>query len=415
MRETHNLEFKETVTNTFLKTVSAFANYCTGEILFGISDDAQIIGIENPDKICLDIENRINDNIDPIPDYTLSINEKTKVITLKVSEGINKPYLYKSKAYKRNDSATIPVDRIELSRLILEGQNLSFEELTASDQNLTFNSLEKSLVKALNISGINTDTLKTLELYTDNSGYNKAAELLADKNNFPGIDVARFGNSISIILDRETYDNISIISQYEKALGIYKKYYQYEQIIGSTRETIALIPEEAYREAVANALVHRLWDIHTNINIAMFEDRIEITSPGGLPSDISEEDYLRGGISIPRNRIIGGVFFRLKMIERFGTGIRRINEAYRDSIIKPKYDITQNAIKITLPLFSLKNDLSQDEMKVCSFLKGKEVASSTIAQATGFGKSKTINILKKLVQRGYIKTTGNGRGLKYTC
>ena len=132
MRESKYLEYKESVTNTFLKTVSAYANYGSGEIVFGIADDGQIIGIDDPEKTCLDIENRINDSVDPVPEYTLSINGKTSVITLRVMEGIHKPYLYKAKAYRRNDSATIPVDRLELSRLVLEGQNMSFEELPAS-------------------------------------------------------------------------------------------------------------------------------------------------------------------------------------------------------------------------------------------------------------------------------------------
>ena len=101
MKETRTLEFKETVTNTFLKTVSAYANYGTGEIRFGIADDGTVKGISEPKKACLDIENRINDSIDPNPEYTLHINENTSVITLTVYEGIHKPYLYKAKAYRR--------------------------------------------------------------------------------------------------------------------------------------------------------------------------------------------------------------------------------------------------------------------------------------------------------------------------
>ena len=138
MRESKTLEYKETLTNTFLKTVSAYANYGTGVILFGVADDGTVKGIENPEKVCLEIENRINDSIDPSPEYTLSVNSRTSVITLKVYEGLHKPYLYKSKAYRRNDSATVPADRLELSRLILEGQNSSYEELPASEQRLSF-------------------------------------------------------------------------------------------------------------------------------------------------------------------------------------------------------------------------------------------------------------------------------------
>lgn len=120
MRETKTIEFKETITNTFLKTVSAFSNYDGGKILFGIDDDGNIKGLPNIKQSCLDIENRINDSISPQPNYTLEIQNNDRTITLTVKSGTRKPYLYKSKAYKRNDTATIEVDTLEFSRLILE-------------------------------------------------------------------------------------------------------------------------------------------------------------------------------------------------------------------------------------------------------------------------------------------------------
>ena len=413
MRESRFLEFKETVTNTFLKTVSAFANYGTGEIVFGIADDGTTVGIANAGAACLDIENRINDSIDPIPEYTLAINEKTSVITLRVQEGLHKPYLYKAKAYRRNDTATIAVDRLELARLILEGQNSSFEELPASDQNLSFQILEEKLIAELHIDSFSKDTLKTLELYQEKDGFNKAGELLADRNKFCGIDMVRFGENINIILDRETVEHVSILKQFDQALDMFRKYYEYEQIRGSTREKILLIPEEAFREAVANALVHRTWDIHSHVNIAMFQDRIRITSPGGLPGGVSEEEYLRGGISILRNPIIGNVFYRLHMIEKFGTGIRRINDTYQSSTIKPVFTVSENTICIVLPVLQEKSNMLPDEQKIYTLLKNREMPSSAIVEATGFGKSKTVTILNKLVKEGYIIVSGTGRGTKY--
>jgi ATP-dependent DNA helicase RecG len=413
MRESRTLEYKESITNTFLKTVSAFANYGSGEIIFGIADDGRIIGIPDLKAASLDIENRINDSIDPVPEYTLSINEKTSVITLRVQEGLHKPYLYKAKAYRRNDTATIAVDRLELARLILEGQNSSFEELPASDQDLSFQILEDKLIAELHIDSFSKDTLKTLELYQEGSGFNKAGELLADRNKFCGIDMVRFGDNINIILDRKTVEHVSILKQFDQALDMFRQYYEYERIKGSTREKISLIPEEAFREAVANALVHRTWDIDSHVNIAMFQDRIRITSPGDLPRGVSEEEYLRGGISILRNPIIGNVFYRLHMIEKFGTGIRRINDTYQSSMIKPVFTIGENTICIDLPVLQEKSDLLPDEQKVFALLKNRELPSSAIVEATGFGKSKTVTILNKLVNKGYIMVSGTGRGTKY--
>lgn len=415
MRETKDLEFKEQVTNSFLKTVSAFANYGNGEILFGITDRGEVKGVTNPVKVCLDIENKINDSLDPVPEYTLSVNEKTSVITLRVTEGLHKPYFYKSKAYRRNDTASVPVDRLELKRLILEGQNLSFEELPADRQDLSFAILEKKLKTELGLQTVNMDTLKTLELYTDGRGYNIAAELLADSNDFCGVDMARFGDSISIILDRECHEHISILDMYDKALAMYRKYYQYEEIKGSKREQVELIPEASFREAVANAIVHRTWDVEAHINVAMFPDRIEITSPGGLPKGLDRDEYLRGGISVLRNRIIGGVFYRLHMIERFGTGIRRINDEYRGSRMKPDFEIMENTIRIVLPVMTATSNLLPDEERIYKLLRGREMASSALAEAAGFGKSKTIGILRKLVEAGYVRVLGKGRGTRYTA
>lgn len=414
MRETKTLEFKEEITNTFLKTVSAFANYETGRILFGVNDEGKEIGIINPVQACLDIENKINDSIEPSPEYSLQINKKTSVITLTVFEGLHKPYLYKSKAYRRNDSATIPVDRLELTRLILEGKNISFEELPADNQDLVFNELSKKLSNALNIRELNKDTLKTLELYSDKDGFNKAGELLSDSNRFNGIDIVRFGENISIILDRENIENESVLKQYDDAINVYQKYYQYEQIKGSLRKTVSLIPEEAFREAIANAIVHRTWDINASIQISMYSDRIEVVSPGGLPNGIKEEEYRRGGLSVLRNRILGNVFLRLNMIERFGTGIRRINETYRNSEVKPVFKITENSIIVILPVLEQKYNLTDDEAKIFKLLKNREMSSSAIAEYTGFGKNKVITILKNLVDKGYVSFSGQGRGIRYT-
>lgn len=415
MRESKNLEFKESVTNTFLKTVSAFANYGTGKILFGVMDNGVVKGIENPEKVCLDIENRINDCLDPVPEYILEINERTSVITLTVSEGLHKPYLYKAKAYRRNDSATVPVDRLSLTRLILEGQNLSFEESVARNQELHFAVLERKLKTVLHLENVTPDTLKTLELYKDGEGFTVAAELLADQNSFSGIDMIRFGASINILLDRELLERESILTQYDAALSMYRKYYQYEQINGSERETVILIPEAAYREAVANALVHRTWDVETNIHVEMFPDKIEITSPGGLPQGVTKEEYLRGGLSVLRNRIIGNLFFRLHLIERFGTGIRRIKESYKDNDRKPIFEVFENSIKIMLPVMDACNALTADENRIYLLIKRKALPSSSLVEETGFGKTKVVSILRRLMDKGYVQSVGNGRGTKYTA
>lgn len=415
MKESKSLEFKSSITNTFLKTVSAYSNFGDGEIIFGINDDGTICGIENAEYVRLDIENKINDCISPKPDFELIIDESKKIIRLIVREGEYKPYLYKGKAYRRSDSATIEVDRSELKALVLEGSNLSFEEIASEQQRLKFEDLSKKLEEKLGVSVTTEDVLRTLGLFTKDKRYNNAAALLADKNYFYGIDIARFGNSINEIRDRETIAGVSILKQYDEAVSMIKRYYRYELISGIERKTVELIPENAFREAVANALIHRDWSVNAHISIAMLQDRIEIKSPGSLPRGLTAEEYENGGISCLRNPIIGNLFFRLKYIEMFGTGITRIKHAYANARIKPQFNITDNVISVILPIISDKEEISEDEKEVVNALNnGVQLSSSEIAKTAGFTKTKTLRLLDSLKQKGYINVIGNGRGTKYS-
>lgn len=414
MRETRILEFKETITNTFLKTVSAFSNYDGGTVLFGIDDDGNIKGLPDVKQACLDIENKINDSITPQPDYTLEIKNNDQTIKLTVKSGLQKPYLYKSKAYKRNDTATIEVDTLEFSRLVLDGKNIRFEELPCKDQELSFEILHRKLKETVRIENFDKDTLKTLNLYNDGNGFNNAAGLLADKNHFPGIDIVKFGENISIIQKRSTFENVSVLEVYEKAIEVFKDYYQYEVIQGADRKKMEKIPEAAFREAIANALIHRVWDVDSQIRVSMFDDRIEIVSPGGLPSGITEEEYLAGKLSVLRNRNLANVFYRLGFVEIFGTGITRIKQLYAEGLIKPDFEVSENAIKIVLPIFEKNADLTEDEIVIYKLLSKTMLKPiSEVAPYVPFGKSKTTKLLKEMCQKGVITVEGKGKGTKY--
>lgn len=414
MRESSNLEFKQTVNNSFLKTVSAFANFGTGRILFGVDDDGLVVGLEDPKQSCLAIENSINDNIKPRPNFSLSINQD-KTITLEVQEGIDKPYFYKSKAYRRSDTSTVEVEQLELKRLVLQGENLDFEELPYSGPlPLSFNNLEAELLRVLDISKLDTDILKTLGLYTRDGRFNIAAAILADKNHFPGVDIARFGRSINEILERKTVENQSIFALYDEALIMYRRYYQYEEITGARRERVERIPEAAFREVLANALVHRTWDLASHIRILMFDDQIEVSSPGGLPVGISEEDYLSGHVSSLRNPLIGSVLHRLNYIEKFGTGIRRIKELYKDSQRQPIFNVSATSIQVVLPVTTSLPEMTSDERVIFDSLEGgKKLSSSELVEESGFAKSKVLRLLNNLIEMKYISVEGKGRGTRY--
>lgn len=413
MKENRSYEIKETITHTFLKTVCAYANYGDGIIQFGITDDGMVTGIENPNEACLNIENRINDSIVPVPDYSLSVDEDTNVITLTVKEGESKPYFYRSKAYRRSDTATVEVDRVELNRLIREGENYSYDEMASKEQTFSFHILEDKMKSYLHISALTPDILKSIGIINNKGKYTNAGALLADQNNFTGIDCARFGETIDVIRDREIFEHESVLQQYDDTLSLYRKYYQYDKIEGAVRETTELIPEKAFRETIANALVHRAWDVKAQIRVAMYEDRIEVFTPGGLPEEITPDEYLHGQLSVLRNPVIANVFFRLNLIESFGTGIQRIDNAYRDSDVKPTHSFTDNAIKVTLPVVKTVKELSEEEDLIFKNADRIGKSSTEIAKAAGYGKNKTLTILRILMDKGYIEKTGNGRGTRY--
>lgn len=412
VRESPTIEYKESVTPTFLKTVSAYANYGTGKIEFGVDDEGVAVGLANPVEECLRIENMINDSLDPAPRYSLEPDEKRGTVTLTVYEGQDKPYRSKGKAYRRNDSATVEVDRLEYGRLTLEGSNLTFDALTSARQDLSFHALEHKCIDHLGISELTPDIMRTLRLL-GRDGYTNAAALLADENEFPGIDCVRFGESEDVILDRETTVGVSAIEQVDRAVAMFVRYYRYERIEGFERVRADRIPLEAFREAVANALVHRTWDVQANVQVALYNDRVVVTSPGSLPAGLTTEQYLYGQISVLRNPIVAEVFLKLDYIEKFGTGIARIRRAYRDSLSQPIFDVRGGMVTVTLPVTDAFEG-SEEEVQVLKALSGGRIMSrSEIEKQTGLSRTRTLTALESLIERSAIVKQGTGRATKY--
>ena len=413
MRETATLEFKQQLSKSYLKTVSAYANYGTGKIIFGIADDGTPVGLADPQDTCLRIEHAINDSIDPVPRFELSIEGDTRTVTLTVHEGPDKPYLSSGRAYRRTDTSTVEVSRLEYGRLVLTGEHVSFDALVAKEQNLAFGHLEKELASKLGLKPLDQNSLISLELMTPSGEYCNAAALLADSNHFPGIDIARFGGSINIIHSRHTFERTSVLEQMQRTLEVFDTYYAYEEIVGFERITKTLVPREAFREAIANALVHRCWDVRANIKVGMFADRIEITSPGGLPAGITEELYLAGGPSVARNPILANVFFRLGHIERFGTGIPRILDEYAHETVSPSFALRDSSITVMLPVTVLENVTLDEEAILAVLAKGSALTRSQISEKTQLSKSKAIRTLNALVEKGLVTKVGEGRSVRY--
>ena len=205
-----------------------------------------------------------------------------------------------------------------------------------------------------------------------------------------------------------------MLEQFHKALEVFRLYYEIEKIDSAERKKIELIPQKAFREAIANALVHRLWDTKSHIKVSMFHDKIDISSPGTLPAGLSESEYLKGKVSLLRNPIIANVFFRLKYIEQFGTGIQRINETYKDSILKPVYEIYENSISVILPCINADLKLNRSEaMMLELFRNGKILSRSQVEELTGLSKSQVNKILNTFIEKNILQRIGTAKNLKY--
>lgn len=430
--ENKYIEFKRIYSKTMLKSVSAYANYHDGKILIGIDDDGTVVGVENPIEIRMAIENSIRDNLSPVPYYeidTASLDDKV-IIVITVYKGENTPYFSDGKTYKRMDSSSAQVGRYDLNELILSGKNLSFETLPCANMDLEFTYFEKRIRESIGIGILTKDTMRTLELMT-NEKFNNAAALLSDENpieNSRMILLKYEPESMMDIRDRNIIVNTSLVKQFDEALDFYKKHINVSEIIdGAIRKTVEEVPLVAYREAVANAIVHRDYSKPGDIKIEFFSDRVEVISPGSLPLGISESEFYEGRISVPRNRIISDIFLRLKIIERLATGIRRIKAYYKDYQIKPVFDVSENTIKIVLPHVSYikKEDkgiyqkrryetLGKGEAQIVNFINQKGSITRKEAQSIlGLKKTQTYQVIKNMQINKILIKIGSGRTIEY--
>ncbi len=417
--ENKHYEIKKQYTDNLLKSISAFSNYDGGKILIGIDENSnKVVGVSDYINTKLKIENKINDTISPRPKYEINVlhYENDYLLEIVVHSGLNTPYLYKGVAFQRHDTSTVPVDQMALIELSLKGKNISYDQLELDDENLDFTLLSDALKTVKNISSFNNDILVTLGLFS-NEKYNIAAKLLADKNNEEqlGIDIVRFGDSISVFLDRETFSGISILKQYEDSIEMFKKHFpEIEVVEGLKRVKKTAIPYEAFREALANAIAHRDYLINARIKIEMYDSRIEIISPGGLPYGLTEENYLKDNLSILRNVVISHVMHTLGIIERFGTGIRRINNAYTIYEKKPKFIVNDTFIKVILPNVLFDDSNMNDDTKILNLLDIKvEITRQDVENLLNVNKAKAIELLNDLKKRNIIDSFGASKNIVY--
>ncbi len=428
--ENKYIEFKVELTKNLLKTVVAFANYHNGKVIIGIADDKRVVGVNNQKEVRMQLEQSINDNIKPVPYFEIGeymVNKKS-LIVLSIYKGEFTPYTYRNKSYKRSDSSTKEIKRNEYQKLILAGRNLTFETSSSTQGEMTFNVLSKQLTRHTGLLEVDRNILITLELLK-NDQYNNGAVLLSDQNKIrcSVINLVKYeNNNTSIIIERQRVKNCSIIEQFIKAIEFYQRNISKREVIKEAiRQTMNGVPLIAYREAVANAIIHRDYFHEGEIRIEFFNDRIEIVSPGSLPGELSKEEFVEGKISLLRNRIITEIFMRVGIVERMGTGIRRIKEQYKNYMNKPSFQVMENSITVKLPTIissvyesssehSFFKEGSSQEQLIYNYLYAFGSISRIEAQKViGLGKTQTYEVLKKLVNKGDLTTYNSSRATRY--
>jgi len=419
-RESKNVELKEKFTKSLLKTVSAFSNFHDGEIYIGINDKCELVGLPKINEEKMVIENSINTTITPKPFFDMNVLEidGKSILEIKVYKGDNGPYYYQNTAYMRNDTSTIPLDGSNLTRLILNSKNLTYDQMKITQSNLSFNYLKEKMSSILDVTDINQAVLTTLGLFSDRT-YNNGALLLSDNGGVSQsyIDIARFKLDTNTFMDRKRLENQSLLQHFDQSMTYFQTQYpSYQTIEGIQRTTKEQVPLVAFREALSNAIIHRDYLLNSGVQLSMFENRIEIVSPGGLPEGMDEEQYYRGLTSLSRNPIIANVFFRLKLIEQFGTGIKRILDSYRHYNTKPSFDIQKSQIRIILPVTNFDYTKLEKKEAILSYLRAYPNSSrQSIEDVVRIEKNTLIRRLNELGEIGLVSKSGNGPSTVYYC
>ena len=333
---------------SWLKTVSAFANGLGGTLIFGISDKDEIIGLDNYKKDSENISEIIKTKIEPLPKVTLKhyLIEDKNIIILFVHSGKETPYYFTEgghqTAYIRLGNESIPAKNSDLINLILKGKNRSYDSLETNikKDNVSFTKL-KSLYYLKTGNEFTDSDLESFGLVNKDSFLTNAGALLADEpiikhsrifcTRWNGLDMTsgieealndnEFEGSILLLLQNaENFIKVNTKKKWKKG--------------NESRIEMPDYPERAIQEVLVNAIIHRDYAvIGSEIHIDIYDDRIEIYSPGGMfdGSFIQEQNIMEIS-SLRRNPIIADLFNRIHLMERRGSGLKKIISSYQNAI-----------------------------------------------------------------------------------
>ena len=429
MLENNNTEFKREFVDEVKKTVIAFANTAGGKIYIGVDDDGSAVGVSDPDDVMLKCSNAIRDAIRP--DITMFVNYSVEtiankqVVVIDVQRGTSIPYYLESKGirpagvYVRQGALSVPASETAILKMIKETDGDKYENARSIQQELTFNSAKKEF--ETDSVSFNEQTMRTLKLISDDGVYTNLGLLLSDQCPHT-IKAAVFeGTNKFVFKDRAEF-NGSLLEQINSAYEYINRYNRTRsEFEGIHRIDIRDYPVEAIREALLNSVVHRDYAFSASILISIFDDRIEIVSIGGLVRGITKDEIFMG-LSVQRNEALANVFYRLNLIEAFGTGISKIFRLYEGFNVKPSIETSDNAFKIILPntvsakeMISVakpKRSLTDDDI-LQAFRRTGVVTRSGIEEYANISQAGASRIVRRLLDEGKITKIGNGKSSRY--
>ena len=354
-QESETVELKSAVVDDIKKEIIAFANSDGGKLYIGVRDNGEVAGLDDPDGTALQVSNMVRDSIKP--DITMFLHYQTieedgkKIIEISVQRGTNRPYYIAKKGmrpegvYVRQGYSSVPATDTAIRCMIKETDGDRFETMRCLDQELTFEDTKKEF--QFHEIELGPQQMRTLKLVENDGLYSNLALLLSDQNPHT-IKVAVFqGTKQMIFKDRREFGG-SLMKQMNEVY----EYIDFRNQIRATIEKLSRIdvrdyPVIAVREALLNLLVHRDYSFSASALISIYDDRIEFVSIGGLMPGIDLEDIM-AGISVCRNQNLANVFYRLHLIEAYGTGLTKIMEAYEETSEKPVISTTKNSFKIMI-------------------------------------------------------------------
>lgn len=379
---------------SWLKSVSAFANGEGGTLIFGISDDNEIIGLTNAAEDAEFISETIKTKLDPIPTIDLKFKELNgkNLISLYVNEGQETPYYYigdkQRLAYVRIGNESVVADRIQLKQLVMKGSGRTFDSLPSSQmfENMAFSKLKSVHYKRLQRSFEDSEYV-SWGILNENGELTNAGALLADESPIrqSRIFCTRWNGLTMTSGLGEAIDDVelegSVIGQLQDAVTFVRnnsrrKWWKEND----HREELPDYPERAITETIANAIIHRDYmQMGSEIHIDMYNDRMEIYSPGGMMDGRLIQQL--NPLTVPskrRNPLLADFFSRLGLMERRGSGMKKIIDAYKQyehltTYQKPEF--TSNASEFHVTLWNL-NYIEEEEKEFLKdkneFLKGEK-------------------------------------------